>query len=255
MKYLALFVAAIVFAAVIVPLTRAASEKAAQQAEISLSSFGGSGSSFSLKLDSDIVSYERMKKYDQPGGEKLKGGGYDIVYSFKGLKPGETTFIVEERSVLLGNTDYVYSLKVDESLNVSVKQISSYDADKKALETSKLVLSYNGSVMKAAFEDNRATRELLAKMSTGPVKVEFERNGDSLMAGELPWKLAVEDRNITVQPGDILVQKGRAVSINYGTGEGRFTRLGTIADLKGEQISEFPENEKSTVILSIESRE
>ena len=56
MKYLALFVAAIVFAAVIVPLTRAASEKAAQQAEISLSSFGGSGSSFSLKLDSDIVS-------------------------------------------------------------------------------------------------------------------------------------------------------------------------------------------------------
>ena len=96
MKYLALFVAAIVFAAVIVPLTRAASEKAAQQAEISLSSFGGSGSSFSLKLDSDIVSYERMKKYDQPGGEKLKGGGYDSVYSFKGLKPGETTFIVEE---------------------------------------------------------------------------------------------------------------------------------------------------------------
>ena len=228
MKYLALFVAAIVFAAVIVPLTRAASEKAAQQAEISLSSFGGSGSSFSLKLDSDIVSYERMKKYDQPGGEKLKGGRYDIVY---------------------------YSLKVDESLNVSVKQISSYDADKKALETSKLVLSYNGSVMKAAFEDNRATRELLAKMSTGPVKVEFERNGDSLMAGELPWKLAVEDRNVTVQPVDILVQKGRAVSINYGTGEGRFTRLGTIADLKGEQISEFPENEKSTVILSIESRE
>ena len=60
--------------------------------------FGG-GSAYNVVLDSDIVSYECKSVYAKDEHETIEGASYDVVYTFKGLKAGESGMTIEERSL------------------------------------------------------------------------------------------------------------------------------------------------------------
>ncbi|MBP5605487.1 MAG: hypothetical protein J6X60_08090 [Ruminiclostridium sp.] len=93
------------------------------KAILSFSSFDGGGPEYSIVLDSDIVSYNRTKKYAKANHKKLNGAGFTITYTFKGVTPGETEMTVEERSPLGADRDHKYSVKVDDKLKVTIETL------------------------------------------------------------------------------------------------------------------------------------
>lgn len=87
-------------------------------------SFDGGGPDYSIVLkDPSIVSYKSERKYGSKDHDEIDGAAYSVVFTFTGLKAGETEMTVEERSPIAGNADHLYSIKVDDEMKVTIDAI------------------------------------------------------------------------------------------------------------------------------------
>ena len=103
-------------------------EKEMTTATLTFSSFDGGGPEYSIKIDDPtIVSYSSSRHYHKPNHEEMTGAGYDVIFTFTGLKPGETNMTVEERSPIADNADIKYIITVDDKLNVEIVFLSAED--------------------------------------------------------------------------------------------------------------------------------
>lgn len=94
-------------------------------AMLSFESFDGGGPEFEIIIDrEDIVSYKRATRYYNSDHENMTGSGYEVVFSFTGLNPGETEMTIEERSPIADNLDRKYKVTVDDDLNVTIEEVS-----------------------------------------------------------------------------------------------------------------------------------
>ena len=69
--------------------------KKGQEATLSFHSFDGGGPSYDVELGSDIVSYACKRKYARADHDRLCGAGYDVIYTFRGVRSGQTTMKVK----------------------------------------------------------------------------------------------------------------------------------------------------------------
>ena len=104
--------------------------------------------------------------------KELNGGGYDIIYTFRGVKPGETIFRVEKRSAQK-NKDYIYTMTVDEQLKVKIEELTVDNLDRMTITVPSLVVKSNGKTLYASLEDNPSARDFVKKLSTGSITVEM----------------------------------------------------------------------------------
>jgi len=94
-------------------------------ATLSFESFDGGGSGFDVIIeDESIVSYSAVRKYASEDHEMMTGAGYDEVFTFTGIKPGETDMRIEVRSPIADNFDANYKVVVSEDLSVKIEEIS-----------------------------------------------------------------------------------------------------------------------------------
>ncbi len=205
-------------------------------ARLTFDSFDGGGPEYSLILNSDIVSWKRLRKYAKANHEELDGAGYTITYTFTGLKPGETRMTIQQRSPIAGNLDIFYSVKVDEKLNVEIKQITTDDVDMAVKPVPTLVISANGKVFYASLEQNSSARAFTEKLSSKAITVVMQDYGDFEKVGPLPWSLERNDCQITTKPGDIILYQGNQITIYYDTNTWNFTRLAKIEDVTREKL-------------------
>ncbi len=89
------------------------------------SSFDGGGPSYNVIIeDQSILSYSSRIQYYKADHDLMTGAGYDEIMTFKGLKAGTTRMTIQARSPIAENYDELYSVTVDESLNVSMERIN-----------------------------------------------------------------------------------------------------------------------------------
>ncbi len=93
-----------------------------------------------LVSDEGIVSYETEVKYHSSDHGEMTGSGFDKIITFTGIKPGETTVVVEERSPIADNLDHKYTVTVDDELNVQIEQLSVKDINEDAGESMILMI-------------------------------------------------------------------------------------------------------------------
>lgn len=97
-------------------------------------------------------------------------------------------------------------------------------------EETRLKITVGDEELPATFADNssaEAFRELLAQ---GPLTIEMADYGGFEKVGALGTELTRNDRQITSQPGDVILYQGNQITIYYGTNSWSFTRLATIDD-------------------------
>ena len=106
-----------------------------EKAKLSFESFDGGGPEFQVVVaDEGIVSYETEVKYHSSDSGEMDGSGFDKIITFTGIKPGETTVVVEERSPIADNLDHKYRVTVDDELNVQLEQLSVKDINEETGE-------------------------------------------------------------------------------------------------------------------------
>ena len=93
------------------------------KAVLSFHSFDGGGPEFRIVLeDPSLVSVDSEHRYNKPDHALLDGAAYDVIYTFTGLKPGETSMTILVRSPIGDNYDLEYTVSVDEALDVTLTE-------------------------------------------------------------------------------------------------------------------------------------
>lgn len=207
-----------------------------QPAVLSLHSFDGGGPEYSIVLDSDIVSWESAREYYDDNHDELDGAACQVVFTFTGIKPGEATMTVEERSPIAGNLDHVYAVKVDDDLNVAVELLTTTDLDAIADSIPTLVIAANDKVFYATLEDNSSAAAFAGKLSSEAIEVEMRDYGGFEKVGPLPWTLEQNDEQITTEPGDVILYQGNRITIYYDQNTWDFTRLAKIDGVSREEL-------------------
>lgn len=102
----------------------ALAEGARAAAKLVFSSFDGGGHVYTAEVaDPRIAAVSVDYDYGDIGDEPIEGASYDAVFSFTGLAPGTTTASIYGRSPIMENDDAVYTLTVDEALNVTLTPV------------------------------------------------------------------------------------------------------------------------------------
>lgn len=85
----------------------------------------------------------------------------------------------------------------------------------------------------ATLEDNTATHELIEMMEEAPVSIDMDDYSGFEKVGSLGRNLSTDNRQITTQPGDIVLYSGNQIVMFYGSNSWSYTRIGKIDDLSG----------------------
>ncbi len=193
-------------------------------ASLSFESFDGGGPEFNVEIaDESIVSYASRSKYRDPDHGKMHGSGYDEIITFTGVKPGQTTVIIEERSPIADNLDHKYRVTVDDELNVQIEQLSVKEINEEADEG--MILKINGEEYPVLWEDNESV-EALKELC--PLTVRMSKYGGFEQVGSLGSSLPRNDEQTTTDFGDIVLYSGDQIVIFYGSNSWAYTRLGHI---------------------------
>ncbi len=213
-------------------------------ATLTFESFDGGGPEFNVVIaDEEIVSYESRVEYDEPDHDEMNGAGYDKSITFTGLKPGETTVVIEERSPISDNLDHRYKITVDDELNVQIEQLSVKDINEETGEG--MILKINGEDYPVEWEDNESV-EALKELC--PLTVEMSMYGGFEQVGSIGRSLPRNDEQTTTDYGDIVLYSGDQIVVFYGSNSWAYTRLGHILADK-EIMEEALGNEDVTIEL------
>ena len=97
--------------------------ESSQSATLFFSSFAGGGFEYSVEIDDpSIVSCETKYEYEEQD-EPIDGATFDFTAAFIGLKPGSTRATVYGRSPIMENEDSIYTITVDDALNVTLTPV------------------------------------------------------------------------------------------------------------------------------------
>jgi hypothetical protein len=106
-------------------------------------------------------------------------------------------------------------------------------------------------VLTATLVDNSSVEALMNLLSEGPITVNMRDYGNMEKVGRLPQDLPRNDKQITAQPGDIILYQGSALVIYYAPNSWNFTRLGKIDNITQEELKAILGEGNVTVTLSL----
>ena len=202
-------------------------------------SFDGGGPEYAAEIDDPALlscAWERI--YDSPEHENEDGAGYSVVFTFTGLRPGETQVRISSRSPIAGNGEYLYSVTVDEELNVAAAPLPPEGTAAPVRPAPVLVLEVGERRFYASLEDNDSARAFIEQLSPEAIEVEMRDYGGFEKVGPLPWALPQNDEEITTQPGDVILYQGDQITVYYGQNTWSLTRLARIGNVTGEELLE-----------------
>ena len=230
-----------------------ASQKGSGATQLSFHSFDGGGPQYSVRVDDPtLVSVAEKRRYSKKDHEVLEGAGYEVIFTFTGLRAGTTAMTVEERSPIAGNCDRIYEVTVDEQLRVTLREVTVEDLNEAVATTAVLVIETEDRLFYAAFEDTPAAAALRDRLNDGPIAVELHDYGRFEKVGDLPWTLETGDEEITTEAGDVTLYEGDKISIYYDRNTWSLTRLARIYNVTGEELREALGEGDVTALLYLE---
>lgn len=196
--------------------------ESAQSTALCFSSFAGGGYEYSVEVDDpSVVRCETRYEYEQ-SDEPIDGASYDFIASFTGLKPGTTRVAVYGRSPILENEDSVYTVTVDDALNVTLTPVRM------------IATFYISRMIEGGFASFKVTREeggYRVSVDEGPERPFSADAADELMRAIDAYDVAAWDG---FQESDYTVEDGENFRLSIG-----FTD-GTGVSARGDNA--FPDN-------------
>lgn len=200
---------------------------------LSFPSFDGGGPMFEAVLDdAEVVSCEKRIDHSNADHENVTGAGYHVIFSFTGLREGETGLLIEERSPIAGNYNRKYRVTVDEGLNVTLEEgpVTELYEDQWDMQ-----LTINGNWVPVTWEASEAVEELKYLL---PLTIQLSMYGGFEQVGDIGTALTGSDAQITAESGDVMLYSGDRIVLFYGSNDWAYTKLGHI-DLTREELAEL----------------
>lgn len=136
------------------------------------------------------------------------------------------------------------------NLNViGSKRFSSYETNKEIeswlsmlniySQENEIYIKVNDSVLSATLDDNSSSKALVDKLKQGDITIHMSDYGNFEKVGELGFILPANDKNITTEPGDIILYQKDKITIYYDTNTWNFTKLGKIDNVNKNELKKI----------------
>lgn len=218
--------------------------------EMSFSSFDGSGTSFDVIIDDpDIVKYDSERKYRKKNHKKLKGARYDEIFTFEGLKEGETLVTIIKESGVDDEFEKHYTATVDKKLKVKLVETEKPDIEPEPdyigmMEPMAIVfIRFKDESITIYMSDNQTADDFTDALAheSYPPELEFRDEDGNKIVAELPWSLLIDNEEQVCKPGDIVLLDANRIAIIYYETELEATKIGYLNYLPkdGDKIKEL----------------
>ncbi len=114
-----------------------------------------------------------------------------------------------------------------------------------------LKIEIGETVLLAELADTDAARALARKLAEGSVTIGVSNFGGWEKVGNLPWSLPAADKQLTAQPGDIMLYTGDCIVLFYGENIWAYTQLGQIISHDAEALRRVLSGGESELTLSL----
>ena len=116
----------------------------------------------------------------------------------------------------------------------------------------KLLITINGKTLTADFADNSSAKALADVLAKSAITYQADDYGNFEKVGDLGQSFPKNDKNITTEPGDIILYQGHNLCIYYAQNTWSFTRIAKIKGVSKDELKEFLGEGEITVTLSVE---
>ena len=226
----------------------------APETKMSFSSFDGGGPEYSISIEDEaVLEYDMQREYNDPEHEQKDGSSYDVIFTFRGLKPGKTMMTISARSPIADNFDDVYSVTVSDSLEISIEKLSSFDRNESGpvSPTAVLVMETEEEIYYANLDDNDAVMEFSDKLSSEPAELSFSVGEDGRLTAELPWQISSDPGEADFHAGDIILTDSDRIELVRGDIKANAVRLAEISEITPEEIDRITADE-APIVFSLE---
>jgi len=103
----------------------------------------------------------------------------------------------------------------------------------------KINITIEGKTLPVSLVDNEATRTLVAALQKAPITYEADDYGGFEKVGGLGRSLPTSNRQISTEPGDVILYSGNQVVLFYGSNSWSYTRLGRIEYSTIDELKSF----------------
>ena len=204
---------------------------------LSFSSFDGGGASYSVSIeDESILSYTSKKQYAKANHAALDGAGYDVIFTFKGLKSGRTVVTVTGESPLMPTEVSTYVAVVDDALRVTLtQQGETVTRRDPMLPMPTLIFHTEQTTAYPSIADTDAANEMVELLSREPAELTLAKTEDGF-SGKLPWTLPQAGETLTAKPGDMVLSGENQLVLCTEEQSGAFTLLASLNEATLEEL-------------------
>lgn len=146
------------------------------------------------------------------------------------------------------------SLNIEEELNNSNFTNNTINNTIERKDDMKLYIKVNNKILTATLENNSSVDELLEKLEKQDITINMEDYANFEKVGSLGFNLTRNDKQITTEPGDIILYQGNQFVIYYDTNSWNFTKLGHIDNINKEDLKQILGKSNVIITLSLERK-
>ncbi len=207
-------------------------------AKLTFASFDGGGPSYSCELgDPSLVSVTSEHQYYSEDHDRIEGAGYEVLFTFTGLKPGETELTVRSFSPIVEAQEWRYRVSVDDRLAVTLTELPP-EAFLHIRPRAELVMEAGGRRFYTVLEPGPAAEALLTALNSGAAELEVKAVAGSAITAELPWELPADGERVEGCPGDMLLTGSRELTLCGEDAEREGVLLASFNELPGELFAD-----------------
>ena len=125
-------------------------------------------------------------------------------------------------------------------------------AKEKSMKIKIDIISGSGNhTIAATLADNSSAVAFYELLQKGDVTVKMHDYGNFEKVGSLPKSLPRNDKQITTEPGDIILYQGNQITIYYDVNSWNFTRLGKVEGQTQEDLKQILGKGDVTAVFSV----
>ena len=121
---------------------------------------------------------------------------------------------------------------VDDPDNTSGKQ----DNDSQVEEVMKMYITIYDNKLEVTLEDNSSVKELVALLKQNNITYTAEDYGGFEKVGNIGRSITTNNRQITTEPGDVVLYQGNQICIMVGSNSWSYTPIGKITGYTVSQL-------------------
>lgn len=152
------------------------------------------------------------------------------------------------------NTTQNFVINEESNVDQPTNHKNVIDNTIKRKDNIELYIKVNNRILTTTLENNSSVDALVEELEKQDITINMEDYANFEKVGSLGFSLTKNDKQITTEPGDIILYQGNQLAIYYDINSWNFTKIGHIDNINQKELKQILGKGNVTVTLSLERK-